>query len=199
MERLDPKDAAARLGVNPGRLAALAKVGWPVDASEVALWEASPPGWLVEVRRREAAKAASGKGGNRRPSTKSKSAERHREQQRRAKERRPRWATFECPQGHRFAVKGFGTEDSFAEDAFYALKDPSGWCGHCSGEPVYTAADLEVTGLSKYRIGKLPEPDYYEPNPVDERFAPARLWTASTLRTAGVYLTVAGDSEGGAS
>ena len=107
--------------------------------------------------------------------------------------------TIECPQGHRFAVKGIGTEDSFIEDAFYAVKDPTAWCGRCCGEPVYTTADLEVAGLSKYRIGKLPEPDFYEPNPVDERFAPARLWTASTLWGAGIDLAVAEGTEGGAS
>ena len=43
--------------------------------------------------------------------------------------------------------------------------------------------------ISRYRIGKLPEPDYYAPNPVDERYAPARLWTESTLRQAGVELS----------
>ena len=52
--------------MGPDRLAALAEVDWPADASEVASWEASPPDWLVEIRRREAAKAAGTKGGNRR-------------------------------------------------------------------------------------------------------------------------------------
>ena len=200
MEILQAKDAAARLGVNPDRLAALAKVDWPVNATEVASWETSPPDWLLEIREGEAAKAASGGGRrDRRPPSKSKSAERRRQQQHRAKERRPRWMVLECPRDHHFAVKGIGTEDSFAEDAFYALKDPTAWCGRCCGEPVYTAADLEALGLSKYRIGKLPEPEFYEPNPIDERFAPARLWTTSALRGLGIDLAPTEDKEGGAS
>ena len=91
-----------------------------------------------------------------------------------------------CAEGHRFAVKGFGTAASVADNSFYAMKDPWSYCGRCSGERVYSASDLERSGVSKYRIGKLPAADYYEANPVDERFAPARLWTAGTLREVGV-------------
>lgn len=178
------RDAARRLGVNPDRLQSLAKVTWPVTEEDVTGWEAGPPEWLVEIRRREAAKAATP------PATSQRShkSDKHKQREQRARQHRARWMTLECPDGHSFSVKGVGTETSFAEDAFYALKDPTAWCGHCSGETLYSAGDLEALGMSKYRIGKLPEPDYYEPNPVDERFAPRRLWTASTLQAAGIGL-----------
>ena len=182
---IDVREAAALLGVNPDRLRSLAHASWPVAAAEVEAWQAEPPDWLIEVRRREAAKATRS----------DELAKRAKRDQRRdwrrqdAKKQRARWLALDCPAGHAFAVKGFGTKKSFNEDAFYAIKDPHSWCGRCSGEPVYSASDLAGLGLSKYRIGKLPEPDYYEPNPVDERYAPARLWTKSTLRQAGVELS----------
>ena len=186
MASLTVQDAAHRLDVNPDRLQSLAKATWPVAEEDIGNWEANPPEWLAEIRRREAAKAAGPTGHA--PKQRNKSSQRRKERDRGARQRRMRWMTLECPAGHSFAVKGVGTEDSFAEDSFYAFKDPTAWCGRCSGEALYSAGDLEAFGLSKYRIGKLPEPDYYEPNPVDERFAPARLWTASTLQAAGVEL-----------
>jgi hypothetical protein len=181
---IDVREAAALLGVNPDRLRSLAHVSWPVAAAEVEAWQAEPPDWLIEVCRREAAKAARSDGRAKR----AKRDQRRDWRRQDAKKQRARWLALDCPAGHAFAVKGFGTEKSFDEYAFYAIKDPHGWCGRCSGEPVYSASDLAGLGLSKYRIGKLPEPDYYEPNPVDERYAPARLWTKSTLRQAGVEL-----------
>lgn len=179
---IDVRIAASLIGVNPDRLRSLACVSWPVTAAEVEAWQAEPPDWLVEIRRREAAKAARSDKGSKRD---------QRRDWRRldAKRQRARWLVLDCPDGHAFAVKGFGTEESFDEDAFYAIKDPHSWCGRCSGEPVYSASDLAGLGISRYRIGKLPEPEYYAPNPVDERYAPARLWTESTLRQAGVELS----------
>ena len=192
---VDLETAAAVLEVNSDRLRSLAITIWPVSADRLASWQADPPEWLLEIRRREQAKPG---GGAKKPgrSKATKSRGRKAGQERRSRQERDRWVVLECPNGHTFAVKGFGTEASFADDAFYAVKDPWSYCGRCSGGRIYRAGDLERAGLSKYRIGKLPDPDYYEANPVDSHFAPSRIWTERTLKDAGLQLPFESDDHG---